>query len=157
MRHPLLLALSDYLFMCRGESHPSNGAFLTSMWMSYRPSLNMSPTHLATWGIENTESLHYLSIIIHEAAKQAVHYNDKMFVWEVLHYNLNYYAKIRKKPFMIRTISVIMMGSPYSISLVDSMRMTVRLMVMRTTPPRNEAAPINEYVPAYRELVRKPK
>ena len=35
-----------------------------------------------------------------------------------------------------------MMGRPREISLVDSIRMTVKLMVMRTTPPRNEAAPI---------------
>lgn len=45
------------------------------------------------------------------------------------------------------TISVIMMGSPYVISLVDSIRMTVRLMVMRTTPPSRAAAPIREKVP----------
>ena len=35
-----------------------------------------------------------------------------------------------------------MMGSPSEISLVDSIRITVKLMVIRTTPPRNEAAPI---------------
>ena len=41
------------------------------------------------------------------------------------------------------TMTVIMMGRPYSISLVDSIRMTVRLMVILTTPPRNEAAPMS--------------
>ena len=50
---------------------------------------------------------------------------------------------------MIPTISVIMIGRPYVISLVDSMRMTVRLMVILTTPPRKEAAPIRAKVPGY--------
>lgn len=45
------------------------------------------------------------------------------------------------------TMSVIMMGRPYVISLVDSMRMTVRLMVILTTPPRKAAAPIRANVP----------
>lgn len=49
----------------------------------------------------------------------------------------------------VLTISVIMMGRPYVISLVDSMRMTVRLMVMRTTPPKKAAAPIRAKVPEY--------
>lgn len=40
------------------------------------------------------------------------------------------------------TIKVIMMGSPYVISFVDSIRMTVRLMVILTTPPRKAAAPM---------------
>ena len=42
-----------------------------------------------------------------------------------------------------------MIGRPYVISLVDSMRMTVRLMVILTTPPRKEAAPIRAKVPGY--------
>lgn len=45
------------------------------------------------------------------------------------------------------TMSVIIMGRPYEISFVDSMRMTVRLMVIRTTPPRKAAAPIKAKVP----------
>ena len=36
----------------------------------------------------------------------------------------------------------IMTGRPSESSFVDSIRMAVKLMVMRTTPPRNEAAPI---------------
>lgn len=47
------------------------------------------------------------------------------------------------------TIRVIMMGSPYVISLVDSIRMTVRLMVIRTTPPKKAEAPIRAKVPEY--------
>lgn len=47
----------------------------------------------------------------------------------------------------VSTIRVIMMGSPYVISLVDSMRMTVRLMVILTTPPRKAAAPMRAKVP----------
>lgn len=46
------------------------------------------------------------------------------------------------------TIRVIIIGSPYVISFVDSMRMTVRLMVILTTPPRNAAAPMRAKVPA---------
>lgn len=53
-----------------------------------------------------------------------------------------------KADYML-TISVIMMGRPYVISLVDSIRMTVRLMVIRTTPPRKAAAPIRANVPEY--------
>lgn len=58
------------------------------------------------------------------------------------------YFKHVKTNYLL-TISVIMMGRPYVISLVDSMRMTVRLMVMRTTPPRKAAAPIRANVPEY--------
>ena len=56
----------------------------------------------------------------------------------------------------ILTISVIMMGRPKEISLVDSIRITVRLMVILTTPPRKAAAPIRAYVPD-EILVRKKK
>lgn len=45
------------------------------------------------------------------------------------------------------TMTVIMMGSPKEISLVDSIRITVRLMVILTTPPRKAAAPMRAYVP----------
>ena len=45
------------------------------------------------------------------------------------------------------TINTIIRGRPYEISLVDSIRMTVREIVIRTTPPRNAAAPIKAYVP----------
>ncbi len=36
----------------------------------------------------------------------------------------------------------IMTGRPNDSSFVDSIRMAVKLIVIRTTPPRNEAAPI---------------
>ena len=36
----------------------------------------------------------------------------------------------------------IMTGRPNESSFVDSIRIAVKLMVIRTTPPRNEAAPI---------------
>lgn len=46
-------------------------------------------------------------------------------------------------------------GTPKESSFVDSMRITVRLSVIRTTPPINDAAPIRVYVPGQR-LIRKP-
>lgn len=58
-----------------------------------------------------------------------------------------YELKLCRRMVRQCTIRVIMMGSPYVISLVDSMRMTVRLMVIRTTPPRKAAAPISANVP----------
>lgn len=40
-----------------------------------------------------------------------------------------------------------MMGKARVISFVHSIRITVRLMVILTTPPKNAAAPIREKVP----------
>ena len=50
--------------------------------------------------------------------------------------------QLMQLPGTMLTMTVIIMGSPYSISLVDSIRMTVRLMVILTTPPKNDAAPM---------------
>lgn len=54
---------------------------------------------------------------------------------------------------MALTISVTMIGSDRDISLVHSMRITVRLIVIRTTPPRKAAEPMSEKVPRYMSVM----
>ncbi len=51
-------------------------------------------------------------------------------------------ASVLKWLYCEPTRRVNMIGRPKDISLVDSMRITVRLMVIRTTPPRKAAAPM---------------
>ena len=45
------------------------------------------------------------------------------------------------------TIRVTIIGRDKDISFVHSIKITVRLIVILTTPPRKAAAPINENVP----------
>ena len=45
----LIINPYQYLYISWGAVHSSKGTLFNWMWMSYRPSLNKSPDHFATW------------------------------------------------------------------------------------------------------------
>lgn len=57
-------------------------------------------------------------------------------------------TSLKKSPTHLATMSTIMRGRPNVMLPTHSMRMTVRLRVMRTTPPNMAPAPTSAYFPS---------